>query len=339
MAAVDGGQGEVVVLTHRVRPAEGGSGGDDAVHAGDLAQPQVRFEVGEGVARRASRARSWERTASRAVVKSSAIGSSVTAGNRSRASSSRAVARGRSRARSCATTGWARRRSRGRDAVTAREWGGGIGVLVARQRTSRTSSGEGVGVEGRCPVPGAAGGVAIAAPTRIAGTSSGRSPSSRRSAARQGQGVNSSRATRDSVITASARCRCRRRCGRSRAWRSAASAPSPRVAEVATGVRCTRPGATSPGPCEASQQHAHVRTLRTVVGVELVEDQVAQGGAGGVPQGPVGAAQQQLVEHLVVGEQDVRDAAADHLAVGDEPVGGDDSGGLAEGLPGVERGA
>src|SRR5699024_4998781 len=49
VAAVDGGQGEVLVLLQRIGPAEGGGGGHGAVHAGDLAQPQVRFEVREGV--------------------------------------------------------------------------------------------------------------------------------------------------------------------------------------------------------------------------------------------------------------------------------------------------
>src|SRR5699024_1436950 len=89
---------------------------------------------------------------------------------------------------------------------------------------------------------------------------------------------------------------------------------------------------------QAAQQHAHVGALGAVVGVELAEHQVAQRGSGGFPQGPVGAAQQQLVEHLVVRQQHVRGAAADHLAVGDEGVGGDDGGGLVGGLPGVERG-
>src|SRR5699024_838173 len=52
VAAVDRGQGEVLVLGEGVRPEEGGGGGDGAVHAGDLPQPQVRFEVREGVPRR-----------------------------------------------------------------------------------------------------------------------------------------------------------------------------------------------------------------------------------------------------------------------------------------------
>src|SRR5699024_815918 len=89
---------------------------------------------------------------------------------------------------------------------------------------------------------------------------------------------------------------------------------------------------------QAPQQHAHIGALRTVVGVELVEHQIAQRGGGGFPERPVGAAQQQLVEHLVVRQQHVRGGAADHLAVGDEPVRGDDGGGLAGRLPGVQRG-
>src|SRR5699024_4117684 len=88
----------------------------------------------------------------------------------------------------------------------------------------------------------------------------------------------------------------------------------------------------------ASQQHAHVRALCAVVGVELIQHQVAERRGGGFPQGPVGAAQQQLVEHLVVRQQHVRGAAADHLAVGDERVRGDDGGGFVGGLAGVERG-
>src|SRR5699024_6905415 len=84
---------------------------------------------------------------------------------------------------------------------------------------------------------------------------------------------------------------------------------------------------------QASQQHAHVGALGAVVGVELVEDQVAQRGGGSLPEGTVGAAQQQLVEHLVVRQQNVRGATPDHLAVGDERVRGDDSGGLVGGLP------
>ena len=89
---------------------------------------------------------------------------------------------------------------------------------------------------------------------------------------------------------------------------------------------------------QAPQQHAHIGALRTVVGVELVEHQIAQRGGRRFPERPVGAAQQQLVEHLVVRQQHVRGGAADHLAVGDEPVRGDDGGGLAGRLPGVQRG-
>src|SRR5699024_6259624 len=89
---------------------------------------------------------------------------------------------------------------------------------------------------------------------------------------------------------------------------------------------------------EASQEHADVGSLGAVVGVELIEHQVAQGRAGGFPERPVGAAKQQLVEHLVVGEHDVRDAAADHLPVGDEAVLGDDCRRAVGGLPRVEGG-
>src|SRR5699024_12208191 len=51
VAAEDRGQGEALVLRGGIGPGEGGGGGDGAVHAGDLPQPQVRFEVREGVPR------------------------------------------------------------------------------------------------------------------------------------------------------------------------------------------------------------------------------------------------------------------------------------------------
>ena len=59
---------------------------------------------------------------------------------------------------------------------------------------------------------------------------------------------------------------------------------------------------------EPPQQHRDVGALRAVVGVELVEHEVAQRLAGAGEQRGVLAAQQQHVEHLVVGEQDVRRA-------------------------------
>lgn len=99
------------------------------------------------------------------------------------------------------------------------------------------------------------------------------------------------------------------------------SAFEPRVAEVATGVMRPRAGAivvgdvraVGPvrfdGEAEATQQHRDVGALCAVVSVEFVEDDVLQRVRGQTPDvGAVGV-QQQVVEHLVVGEQDVRGAA------------------------------
>ena len=80
---------------------------------------------------------------------------------------------------------------------------------------------------------------------------------------------------------------------------------------------------------QPSQQHRHVGALRTVVGVELVQDQVGQAGGRLPPERLVGGAQQQLVEHLVVGEQDVRRIVTDDLPIGDQPIGVDRSTGRA----------
>ena len=71
---------------------------------------------------------------------------------------------------------------------------------------------------------------------------------------------------------------------------------------------------------EPAQQHGDVGALGAVVGVELVEHEVLQRLRAVCPDLRVRLAQQQLVEHLVVGQQDVRGAAADDVAVGDQPV-------------------
>jgi len=76
------------------------------------------------------------------------------------------------------------------------------------------------------------------------------------------------------------------------------------------------------GGADATEQHGDVSALGTVVGVELVEHRVAEGvGTVGGPQVVVLAAQQQEVEHLVVGQQDVGGASAQGVAVVDQVVG------------------
>ncbi len=61
---------------------------------------------------------------------------------------------------------------------------------------------------------------------------------------------------------------------------------------------------------QPAQQHGDIRALRAVIGVELVEDNVGQVGA--VPQRQVVGALHQQIEHLVVGDENVRRGAA-HL--------------------------
>ena len=71
---------------------------------------------------------------------------------------------------------------------------------------------------------------------------------------------------------------------------------------------------------KAPQQHRDVGALRAVVGVELVQHEVLQAARALLPDRPVLVAQQQLVQHLVVREQDVRRGVADDGPVGDEAV-------------------
>src|SRR5690606_39184960 len=68
------------------------------------------------------------------------------------------------------------------------------------------------------------------------------------------------------------------------------------------------------GDGEAAQQHGHVGALRAVVRVELVDDHIADVAA--VPQRCVGGTLEQQVEHLVVGDQDVRRGQLHVLAAG-----------------------
>ena len=72
---------------------------------------------------------------------------------------------------------------------------------------------------------------------------------------------------------------------------------------------------------EAAEQHGDVGALGAVVGVELVEHEVLQRvGLVGGPQVAVLAPEQEEVEHLVVGEQDVGRVVAQHFALVDEVV-------------------
>ena len=74
---------------------------------------------------------------------------------------------------------------------------------------------------------------------------------------------------------------------------------------------------------ETAQKHGHIGALSAVVGVELIEDEVGEAGGGVLPQRCVVRAQQQLVEHFVVGQQDVRWVIPHGVPVGDQTVGGD----------------
>ena len=71
---------------------------------------------------------------------------------------------------------------------------------------------------------------------------------------------------------------------------------------------------------QPAQQHGHISALGTVIGVELIEHQVLQGQGAFFPQARIGLPQQQLVEHFVVGQQDVRRIGADGFADVDESV-------------------
>ena len=92
------------------------------------------------------------------------------------------------------------------------------------------------------------------------------------------------------------------------------------------------------GPGQAAQQHRHVGALGAVVGVELVEHEVLERVGRGLPEVLVAAAQQQLVEHLVVGEQDVGRVVADDPPVADEPAVGDPRARARGVVAGVEAG-
>ena len=97
-------------------------------------------------------------------------------------------------------------------------------------------------------------------------------------------------------------------------------------------------GGLEPG-LEPADQQGEVGALGAVEGVEFVDHQVAQGARAVVlPQHPVPWADQQVVEHLVVGEQDVGRIAAHRVLGGDDARGahGVRAGGAALALADVE---
>ncbi len=74
------------------------------------------------------------------------------------------------------------------------------------------------------------------------------------------------------------------------------------------------------GQPQPPEQHGHVGALGPVVGVELVQDDVLERVGAQPPQLLVVVAQQELIEHLVVGEQDVRWRLAKDGSRGDQAV-------------------
>ncbi len=68
---------------------------------------------------------------------------------------------------------------------------------------------------------------------------------------------------------------------------------------------------------QTPQQHRDVGALSAVIGVELVQDDVGEVGA--IPQRQIVGALQQQVEHLVVGDEDVRRGAAHLRPLGHHP--------------------
>ncbi|MPM32560.1 hypothetical protein SDC9_79124 [bioreactor metagenome] len=112
--------------------------------------------------------------------------------------------------------------------------------------------------------------------------------------------------------------------------------PAQRPGELLRRVAAGGPVALQRQP-EAAQQHGDVGALGAVVGVELVEHQVGQALGALPPDVLVLLAQEELVEHLVVGQQDVRRSVLDDAVVGDQPLVAD-LGPLRAFLTGVERG-
>lgn len=72
---------------------------------------------------------------------------------------------------------------------------------------------------------------------------------------------------------------------------------------------------------QTPDEHGDVGALSSVVGVELIEHQILQGGRRVVPQAGVRLAQQEQIEHPVVGEQDVGWVVTQCVPVIDQRMG------------------
>ena len=96
-------------------------------------------------------------------------------------------------------------------------------------------------------------------------------------------------------------------------------------------VACLEP---SPQPPDETGE---IRPLRAIEGMELIHYEIAQHAACVVsPEREVDGPRQQEIEHLVVGEQDVRRALAQHVAVLDQVIRGHVRPGRGTGLPHVQ---
>ena len=87
---------------------------------------------------------------------------------------------------------------------------------------------------------------------------------------------------------------------------------------------------------ESAEKKGDIGALGAVIGVELVEDEVLEAFGGLLPDAGVGAAQQQLVEHLVVGEEDVRRILPDGFLRGNERLFRDPDDTTFAGFTGVD---
>ena len=82
---------------------------------------------------------------------------------------------------------------------------------------------------------------------------------------------------------------------------------------------------------EAKDEAGQVGALRAVEGVEFIDDQVAQALRSVLfPQGGVAGPDEEIVEHLVVGEQDVRGREPQGVFVGDDVGWGPSPGGSVQ---------
>src|SRR5699024_9620496 len=87
---------------------------------------------------------------------------------------------------------------------------------------------------------------------------------------------------------------------------------------------------------EPPQQQSNVGALRAVVGVEFVQHYVLQSRGGQAPDVGVLDAQEQLVEHFVVGQQQVGWVFAHGGAVGDKTRFADGGAARSRGFAGVQ---